>query len=237
MATPSPDHLLLEIEDLIRTMPGLRDFSENPDVCVPWLGRANAAVRAWDSTQSIIQFEPLVRTLSTGGSFDFSGTRRNILVQLHQAQNALRLATTGPLSVAIDSGRVFDYFDEVRKLIELAKVDILFVDPYLDAEFVARYLSCVPDGTSVRLLARERVASLVPAVALFVAQSKIPIEVRTAPGFHDRYIIVDGAMCYQSGASFKDGAKRTPTTLTQITDAFAVVQETYERLWTLGTPV
>lgn len=35
----------------------------------------------------------------------------------------------------------------------------------------------------------------------------------------DRYVFVDGKACYQSGASFKDGAKLTPTTLTQITDA------------------
>jgi hypothetical protein len=43
---------------------------------------------------------------------------------------------------------------------------------------------------------------------------------------------VDGLSCFQSGASFKDGAKKAPTTLTQITDAFTAVLETYEQLWT-----
>ena len=98
MTKPSPEQLALEIEDLIRAMPDPRDFSANPDKCIPWLGRASAAMRAWDAPQSVIHFEPLVRTISTGGNFDFSGTRRNILVQLHQAQSDLRLATTGPLS-------------------------------------------------------------------------------------------------------------------------------------------
>jgi len=37
--------------------------------------------------------------------------------------------------------------------------------------------------------------------------------------------------CYQSGASFKDGAKKAPTTLTQITDAFSAVSATYEQRW------
>jgi hypothetical protein len=55
---------------------------------------------------------------------------------------------------------------------------------------------------------------------------------RSAPGFHDRYVIVDGAACYQSGASFKDGAKAAPITLTQITDAFPAVLQTYQDLWT-----
>ena len=44
MTTPLPEQLALEIEDLIRTMPGPRDFSANPDTCIPWLGRASAAV-------------------------------------------------------------------------------------------------------------------------------------------------------------------------------------------------
>jgi hypothetical protein len=193
-------------------------------------------MRAWDAAQSLVHFEPLARTVSTGGNSDFSATRRNILVQLHQAQSDLRLRTTGPLSVGIDSGRVFDYFDEVRKLIESAKTDLLFVDPYLDAEFVSRYLPHVPDGTVIRLLARERITSLRSAVAAFSAQANVAVQVRNAPSFHDRYVFVDGIACYQSGASFKDGARKTPTTLTQITDAFAVVRSTYESLWTKGTP-
>ncbi len=236
MAELSAEQLAFEIEDLIRTMPGLRDLTVNPDKCLPWLGRASAAMHAWNSVKSGLYFEPLIRVISTGGNFDFNGTRRNILVQLYQALSDLRFRTTGPLSVGVDSGRVFDYFDELRKLIESAKEDILFVDPYLDAEFVSRYLPHVSQGASVRLLARERIATLKPAVEAFRAQSRLIIEIRSASSFHDRYVFVDGLACYQSGASFKDGAKKTPTTLTQITDAFSAVQTTYESLWGQGTP-
>ena len=76
----------------------------------------------------MIHFEPHVRLLANSGNFDFSSTRRSILVQLHQAQSDLRLQSTGPLSIGVDAGRVFDYFDEVRRMIESAKVNILFVD-------------------------------------------------------------------------------------------------------------
>ena len=51
----------------------------------------------------------------------------------------------------------------------------------------------------------------------------------------DTYVIVDGESCYQSGASFKDGARKSPTTLTQITDAFPAIQQTYEDLWKSAT--
>ena len=132
---------------------------------------------------------------------------------------------------------MFDYFDEVRKIIAEAKSDLLFVDPYLDGEFVSRYLGQVGSGVSVRLLARERLPSLKPAVEAFAKQTSLSIEVRSAPNFHDRYIFVDRMACCQSGASFKDGAKNAPTTITQITDAFTAVRKTYEDLWSSATKV
>jgi hypothetical protein len=241
MPSVPPDQLALEIEDIIRTMPGPRDLVANPDKCLPWLGRASAAMVAWDGARAIVHFEPVVRTITSlfaqPGNYDFGPSRRTMLVLLHQAQSDLRLNSTGPLSIGVPAGQVFQYFDELRKLVESAKVDVYFVDPYIDAEFVSRYLPSVSDGTSVRILARERTASLKPALAAFVTQTGRSIEARSAPGFHDRYFFVDHLACYQSGASFKDGAKKALTTLTQITDAFAVVQSTYETLWTQGTPV
>lgn len=241
MNTLAPEQLVLEIEDIIRSMPGPRDFAVNSDKCIPWLGRASAAMSAWDHTRSVLHFEPVVLTYSKVSaqheSFNFGPTRQTLLVLLHQAQSDLRLRTTGSVSIGIQSGQVFEYFDEVRKLIESAKIDIFFVDPYIDAEFVSRYLPHVSDGTTVRILARERITTLRPAIAAFVAQTTRTVAVRSAPGFHDRYIFIDNLACYQSGASFKDGAKKAPTTLTQIADAFAAVQATYEQLWVQATPI
>ena len=59
------------------------------------------------------------------------------------------MKTIGPVNAAMGHSRIFDYFDEVRKIIEHAKQDLLFVDPYLDAEFVSRYLPHVAAGVSI----------------------------------------------------------------------------------------
>ena len=154
-----------------------------------------------------------------------------LLTLLHQAQSDLRLETLGPANVAIAQRMPFQYFDEIRRIIELARQDLLFVDPYLDAEFVSRYLPHVTAGVTVRLLAREKMATLLPAVDAFIQRAGATVEVRSTPHFHDRYVFVDKVSCYQSGASFKDGAKSAPTTLTQITDAFDPVLKTYEDKW------
>lgn len=224
------EQLLAETEDLLRNAPPLSEILENKEIGVAWLGRLSAVIRAWDFARAgevllaQMQFEGLSQAAHENGY-------RRILTLLNEARHALRMQTLGPLSLPIAQGHVFDYFDEVRQIIELAKQDLLFVDAYLDSEFVSRYLGHVTQGVTIRLLAREKLTTLLPAVDLFGGQSGLMIQVRSAQHFHDRYVFVDGNACYQSGASFKDGAKSAPTTLTQITDASAAVLQTYEDIW------
>lgn len=224
------EELLGEVEDILRTMPLRETLRHGTDENFAWLGRVSAAVEEWSPLKAI-PLSVAMEQFHGQSARDAQEGYRKLLTLLHQARHNLRMKTIGPVNTAIGHGQVFDYFDEIRKIIEPAKQDLLFVDPYLDAEFVARYLPHIATGVSIRLLARERIATLLSAVELFARQSGSHVQVRSAPGFHDRYVIVDRDACYQSGASFKDGAKAAPTTLTQITDAFPVVRQTYEELW------
>ena len=225
--------LLAEIEDILRAMPPKAALRHQNEENFSWLGRVVAAIALWDRVQGIAarscvsQFHDVMAIPSQKG---FLG----LMSLLHEARNDLRMRTLGPINIAVGQGLVFDYFDEIRKLISLAEKELLFVDPYLDADFVARYLPHVPNGASVRLLTREKLTTLLPAVQLFVQQTNAVVKVRSASKFHDRYIIVDGATCFQSGASFKDGGRVSPTTITEITDAFTAVRQTYEDLWEIA---
>lgn len=227
------EELLGEVEDILRTMPPRENLRHSNDENFAWLGRAAALIENWSMPKSI-PFNAALNELHGQSARDAQEGFRKIITLLHQARQDLRMKTVGPVNAALGHGQVFDYFDEIRKIIEPANQDLLFIDPYLDAEFVARYLPHVKKGTTIRLLGRERIATLLPAVDQFSKQAGAVVAVRSAAGFHDRYVIVDGSACYQSGASFKDGAKSAPTTLTQITDAFGVVKKTYEDIWTAG---
>lgn len=232
MTKLTDEQLLAELEDILRTMPGRLDL-DRPDI-FSWVGRALAVIRMWDPSKET-SFASSVHDIHSGMASITDDGNRKMQIILNQARHDLRLKTVGPLTVAVDQGAVFDYFDEVRKLVQTAKSELLFVDPYLDAEFVSRYLPQVAPGVTVRLLTRDRLLTLLPAVDAFRQQHKLAIEVRSAPGFHDRYIFLDGLFCYQSGASFKDGAKKAPTTLTQIVDAFPAMLATYEQRWSTAT--
>jgi hypothetical protein len=227
------EELLGEIEDILRTMPPKETLRHGADENFAWLGRVAAVIEEWSLPKAILLASAMDQFHGQSARDAQEGLRK-LLTLLHQARHDLRMKTIGPVNAAIGHGQIFDYFDEIRRIIEPAKEDLLFVDPYLDAEFVSRYLPHVTKGVPIRLLARERLTTLLPAVELYARQSGTTVLVRSAPGFHDRYIIVDRTACYQSGASFKDGAKAAPTTLTQITDAFPVVWKTYEDLWNIG---
>lgn len=69
---------------------------------------------------------------------------------------------------------------------------------------------------------------------VFTKQSGLAIEVRSSGSLHDRFVFVDRSTCYLSGASFKDGARNAPATLTQVTDPFQQMWNTYEALWAGG---
>lgn len=224
------EQLLVEVEDLLRTMPPRARIRHQNEENLSWFGRAFAVVGQWKSELSSLMLAYEARIHGTAAS-DAEVALSGMLTLLHQARHDLRMQTQGPTNVAVARGMVFDYFDEIRKMIELSKQEPFFIDPYLDSEFVSRYLPQVPAGVTTRLLAREKLSTLLPAVDAFVKQHKAKVEVRSAPHFHDRYLIVDRTDCYQSGASFKDGGRTSPTTLTQITDAFAAMLATYEDLW------
>ena len=226
------EQLLAEIEEVLRTVPPKATILDDSEENFGWFGRAAAAVEHWDQLKipffnfALSQFHSQMASTSTKGF-------RQIMVVLHQAQNDLRMRTLGPMNIAIGQGRVFEYFDELRKTIELASEEVLFVDPYLDAEFVSRYLPIVKTGVTIRLLTSEKkLATLLPAIELFCRETGQQANVRsTAAGLHDRYAFIDKDSCFQAGASFKDGARQAATTLSQITDAFEAVWTTYETIW------
>lgn len=228
------EELLAEIEDVLRTMPPRETLRHPQPENFAWLGRLSAAIEAWDMTKapSLIlaknQFHnQLAREAQEG--------YRKLMTLLYQAQSDLRMKTVGPINSVIGKGKVFEYFDLVRRVIETASNDLFFIDNYLDADFVATYLPHVRSGVSVRMLGSNRITALRTASAQFSAEHSLTIEVRSTSENHGRFLIVDGRVAYASDASFKDGPKNALATITEIeTGLFSDLSQKNEELWTKG---
>src|SRR5688572_5568972 len=164
--TMKKDQLLSEIEDLLRTMPAVETLHLVTGENIAWLGRLKAVIEVWNLAKAF-NLDLAITDLHKGFAQPLYSALTTIQIMLHEARHDLRMKTIGPLNTAIGKGLVFDYFDEVRKLIEPARKDLFFIDPYIDAEFVSRYLGHVASGVSIRLLAREKLSTLIPAVEAF----------------------------------------------------------------------
>jgi hypothetical protein len=174
----TPEGLLAEIEDLLRNLPSAYTLHVNGAEGARHLGRVIAVLTAWDSTRS-----ESARLLANDIRHHptYYDSRYDDLVQLlSEAQTDLRLNVVGPINTAIGSGMMFEYFDEIRKLIEAARSDLFFIDPYLDADFISRYLPAVAVSVSIRLLGREKMGKLIPAAKLMAQQRGSAVEVRSA---------------------------------------------------------
>lgn len=225
-----PKDIVAEIEDVIRTAPDLYVSWGAPEH-LEWIGRAKAIL----SRQEVgMKMEAGVHASMCMDNSVTNRAREKMFILLQSAKHSLRLELVGPMSLAVNKGMVFDYFDRLRQIIEEAERDLLFVDPYLDADFVSRYLGFVRPGVQVRLLAREKLRTLVPAATAMAKQHNMSIEVREGSGFHDRFVFLDGVRGVQSGASFKDGGAKTPTVLLELSDALPSIRKIYDDLWAVS---
>lgn len=131
--------LLGEIDSLLRALPSLESFAGYSDDSTQWRGKAKAVLRAWDSVQAIelaAAFSSIDSSLTKYKQTGFA----KLKALLHQARFDLQMTTGEGINSAYDTGSVFSYFDDARKLFEQAVTDMFVIDPWLDADFVSRYL-------------------------------------------------------------------------------------------------
>jgi hypothetical protein len=112
------EQLLAEVEDILRSMPPRETLRQALDENFAWLGRASALIEAWDMPKTIAM-RAAVDQFNGQGARDAQEGLRKMLTLLHQARHDLRMKSVGPLNAAVGRGNVFDYFDEVRKSLNL----------------------------------------------------------------------------------------------------------------------
>jgi hypothetical protein len=175
----SSERLLVEVDELLRSVPPGNTLDMNHPDLVRWSGKAKAVVNAWNKGEGEMFQRHLQHFMGEFAAIDGSD-RYGVLSILQQAHFDLKMRTAGPTSIPIAQGNVFEYFDEARKIIQLATTEAFFVDPYLDAEFASRYLTLVHATTSIRLLTSQSpkwLLTLVPAVKMLSAQTSHAISV------------------------------------------------------------
>lgn len=102
-------------------------------------------------------------------------------------------------------GQIFDAYLFVCDLIRRAKSRIVLIDNYID-ETVLTLLDKRAPGVSATVFTRKVTDTLQLDIERHNDQYA-PVNVRTAPGIHDRFLIIDDTL-YHIGASVKDLGKK-----------------------------
>ena len=120
----SPEQLLAEIEDLQRSRSSW--LQPNEPAALEWMGRAQAVVHQWDATQSVL-FDSAIKNCGSGSWNIARPALQQISTFLARARHDLLIRTSRSGTRAIEKGNVFDYFDELRQVIQRARSELFLL--------------------------------------------------------------------------------------------------------------
>ena len=121
--------------------------------------------------------------------------------------DAMRDKTFPPQKVFFD-GQIYDAFDQMKKFVRMAKVELIVIDPYFD-DSVLPLIAQKRPGVSVLVVKNHR-KNLLHAVDVskFNAQHGNTLTVKESVNFHDRFLIIDKSILIHVGASLNYLGKR-----------------------------
>ena len=127
--------------------------------------------------------------------------------RFNQVFNALKGQSGEPPPQGIFfEGQIFDAYAFASDLIRQAKKSIVLVDNYVD-DSALLLLSKRRPAVAATIYTKKISAQL--TLDLQKHQAQYPaIELKTLAGFHDRFLLLDGATLYHLGASLKDLGKQ-----------------------------
>lgn len=110
-----------------------------------------------------------------------------------------------PREGVLFDGQIFDAYVFVCDLIRRARKRVILIDNYID-ETVLTLLNKRGKGVTATMYTRKIDDNLRPDIERHNDQYA-PVNVRTAPNIHDRFLIIDDTL-YHVGASIKDLGKK-----------------------------
>jgi len=108
----------------------------------------------------------------------------------------------------ISKGEAYTAFRTLQRIFQQARSEVIVIDPYVD-EQVLDHIAAIGPHIKVQLVT-EHVKGIFASAYRKLLQQRGNVEARVAAHFHDRFIILDGAVCYQLGSSINTlGSKAT----------------------------
>ena len=199
-----------------------------------WLGRVGALLREHLEMIDLASLSVAERGLGTPHGF-VSGMHviRNLLFRV-QAELDAKLPAQVQGSY-LPAASPMDAFVAVSRVLSSAKGSILIVDPYLDHTVLEGFLTTIPPGVALRLLADSSYVRLNAGLMAgadswqrqYAAERPLQLRFTAAKALHDRLVIVDDSEVWLVSQSFKDLAQRSPASIARAAPEVAALKVSY----------
>ena len=137
--------------------------------------------------------------------------------------------------VFFSKGEVYSAYRKIKDILSQGRVEILIIDPFVDENLLDMCAS-LDASVNIRILTEHPKGDFKVGYRK-LQQQRGKIEARTLSHFHDRFIVVDGKLCYHLGGSINHaGAKATVIGLKPDDIRDRVVADA-EKAWAAATPV
>ena len=162
---------------------------------------------------------------------------RQIAAILKSTVDQLRWQLPDPKQVFLPAGSTHDAYIEIRKIIQLARAEILIVDTYVDGTLWQLLTNVLPTA-NIRIMTMQMKGDFTLEARKFAAQHGNKIEICQTKDYHDRFLIVDSGRVWHLGASIKDaGNKAFAMSEFASPTISAEVKTDVENTWNAATPV
>ena len=95
----SPEALLAEVEDVIRTMPSRDSMGNDDPDTLAWIGRASSIAHESNMLRATTMFDKHAMDLGSTNSRMYDAAFRGIVTMLHHIRSELRMRLGAPLPV------------------------------------------------------------------------------------------------------------------------------------------
>jgi hypothetical protein len=136
------------------------------------------------------------------------------------------------LKGAYAPGEEYEFYKDVKHILQLAQKEVLIIDPYIDSEMFELYASAFPRTISFKLLSANVSTAVLTVAKRYAAGGNF--QFRSSTLIHDRVIFADNRV-WVVGQSLKDAAKKKPTYIVEADES--VMRTIYEDIWAKSSPV
>jgi len=218
-----------KLRQALEQMPDLASFNKSNPAHSQWIGRTLALIREVDKADAL-KFDLASQLIGN------DVLKENNYAQMHSVLEmviaTLELQNPEQRQTVYGPGAQYDFYRDLKRIIEGAVKSVFIVDPYINTELFDLYVEKIRDGNDVRLLTNAFDSATATLIKKYQAKTNIHFQAKRSQSIHDRVIIIDGAECWVLGQSIKDAATKKPTYIAPLpSDVVSLKQAHYETIW------